>query len=288
MSSADRQRRGTPTARCGVFGCLALMALTAAHAGDGRILATGGITQVEGAGGGGLVPWATLVGYSTDGQWDADASLSLVRTSDFRLTAASVGFSAGDRLELSLARQRLELDGAMRGDETELDILGAKFRLGGDLIYDRWPQLSLGLQYKRQHPSAPVKSLGLDNESDVDVYLAATRLYLDGPWHRNWLVNLSLRSTRAHQLGLLGFSGDRRVVPEISVVMLTNPRWAIGAEYRAKPDTLPGLSEDDWFDVFVGWFPNKRFSAALGYADLGQVGGLDDQRGLYLNLKWNP
>lgn len=258
------------------------------HADEGRILATGGITQIEGAGGGGLVPWATIVGYSAQGQWDADLSLAWVRTGDFRLTTAAAGFGAGDRLELSLARQRLSLDGAMRGDDTDLDIVGAKFKLGGDLIYDRWPQVSLGVQYKRQHPAGAVKALGLPDQSDVDLYLAATRLFLDGPGHRNWLLNLALRSTRAHQLGLLGFSGDRRLLPEASVVMLANPRWAIGAEYRAKPDTLPGLREDDWLDVFVGWFPNKRFSATLGYVDLGEVGGLDDQRGWYLNLKWNP
>lgn len=257
-------------------------------AAEGRILATGGITQIEGAGGGGLVPWATIVGYSAQGQWDADASLSVVRTGDFHLSAAAVGVGAGDRLELSLARQRLSLDGAMRGDDTDLDILGAKFRLGGDLIYDRWPQLSVGLQYKRQHPAAAVKAIGVTERDDVDLYLAATRLFLDGPGHRNWLVNVALRSTRAHQLGLLGFSGQRRLVPEVSTVVLLNPRWAIGAEYRAKPDSLAGLREDDWLDVFVGWFPNKRFSAALGYVDLGEVAGLTDQRGWFLNLKWNP
>lgn len=286
MPSAARQRRVSLSARCGAFGCL--LWASAAHCGDGRILATGGITSLEGAGGGGLVPWATLVGYAAPGQWDADAALSLVQTGDFRLSVASVGFSAHDRLEVSLARQQLGLDGAMRGDDTELDIFGAKLRLGGDLIYDRWPQLSLGLQYKRQHASAPVKALGVGDDRDYDVYLAATRLYLDGPWHRNWLLNLTLRSSRAQQLGLLGFSSERRLLPEFSVVMLANPRWALGAEYRVKPDTLPGLPEDDWFDVFVGWFPNKRFSAALGYADLGEVGGLEDQRGWYLNLKWNP
>lgn len=38
-----------------------------AHAGD-RLLATGGVTQIEGAAGGGLMPWAVISGYGTDQQ----------------------------------------------------------------------------------------------------------------------------------------------------------------------------------------------------------------------------
>src|SRR5438874_9832371 len=34
-------------------------------AGDGRLLATGGATQIEGSAGGGIVPWAVLSGYAT-------------------------------------------------------------------------------------------------------------------------------------------------------------------------------------------------------------------------------
>ena len=33
-----------------------------ASAGQGRLLATGGATQIEGAAGGGIVPWAVLSG----------------------------------------------------------------------------------------------------------------------------------------------------------------------------------------------------------------------------------
>ncbi|OYW32390.1 MAG: hypothetical protein B7Z51_03330, partial [Methyloversatilis sp. 12-65-5] len=34
------------------------------HAGD-RLIATGGVTQIEGAAGGGLNPWAVIAGYGT-------------------------------------------------------------------------------------------------------------------------------------------------------------------------------------------------------------------------------
>ena len=53
--------------------CLRLFVLGAlscsvAWAGDGKILATAGLSSIEGAGGGGIVPWATLSGYDTEEQ----------------------------------------------------------------------------------------------------------------------------------------------------------------------------------------------------------------------------
>ena len=36
-----------------------------AYADGGRLLATGGVTQLEGAAGGGIVPWAVIGGYGT-------------------------------------------------------------------------------------------------------------------------------------------------------------------------------------------------------------------------------
>ena len=32
---------------------------------SGKLLATAGVTQIEGAGGGGLAPWAVITGYGT-------------------------------------------------------------------------------------------------------------------------------------------------------------------------------------------------------------------------------
>jgi len=45
-----------------------------AMAGD-RLLATGGVSQIEGAGGGGLTPWALITGYGTDAQIGGTAFL---------------------------------------------------------------------------------------------------------------------------------------------------------------------------------------------------------------------
>ena len=167
-------------------------------------------------------------------------------------------------------------------------MLGAKYRLAGDLVYGRLPQFSLGLQLKRQRDAGQRQALGSSRARGADVYLAASRLLLDGPWHRNLLLNATLRSTDAHQGGLLGFGGGRSLQLEAAAALLPNPHLAFGAEYRSKPDTLPGLREDDWWDLFAAWFPNKRWTLVLGYADLGTVAGLPNQRGSYFSLKWTP
>jgi len=49
------------------FAAIFTLGNTSAIAGD-RLLATGGVAQIEGAAGGGLTPWALITGYGTDAQ----------------------------------------------------------------------------------------------------------------------------------------------------------------------------------------------------------------------------
>ena len=41
------------------------LAPTIALAGEGKLIGTAGLNQIEGSGGGGIVPWATLAGYDS-------------------------------------------------------------------------------------------------------------------------------------------------------------------------------------------------------------------------------
>ncbi|MBD3634096.1 MAG: DUF3034 family protein, partial [Methylophaga sp.] len=43
----------------------ALLMHGAASAADGKLIATPGVSQIHGAAGGGLVPWAQLAGYAS-------------------------------------------------------------------------------------------------------------------------------------------------------------------------------------------------------------------------------
>ncbi|MEH6565534.1 MAG: DUF3034 family protein [Halopseudomonas sp.] len=260
----------------------------------GRLLATGGATSIEGAAGGGIVPWAVLAGYGTRDEWGGDVFATRVDSGDYRLDAYGVSLGLSNRLELSVARQRLDMDALSKAaglpDKTlNQDIYGLKLRLFGDLIYEQLPQVSLGVQYKRQRSFLIPALVGAERDSDTDYYLAASRLFLGAVGGYNLLLNGTLRYSRANETGLLGFGGDRRdsrsLLKEGSVALLLNPQWVVGMEYREKPDNLSFAGESDWHDLFVGYFPSKRLALVAAWADMGEVATLDGQQGLYLSMQ---
>lgn len=265
-----------------------------AQAGQGRLLATGGASQLEGSAGGGIVPWAVLAGYGTRDENGGTAFATRVDTGDYALDAFGAAWTFRNRLELSVARQRFDL-GRLRRElalpwaALEQDIWGAKLRLGGDLVYGDWPQLSIGLQHKRLRDPALPLAVGARSGQGTDIYLAASRLFLDAAGGYPLLVSLGVRSSNGNQMGLLGFGGDlrqsRALLWEGSLAVLPSPTWAVGVEYRQKPDNLGFAREDDWMDGFVAWFPNKRMSVVAAWAELGDIATLPSQRGGYLSLQ---
>ncbi len=261
---------------------------------DGRLLATGGASSIEGAAGGGIAPWAVLSGYGERGEWGADVFATRVETGDYRLDVAGVGVAFDNRIELSYARQRFELGTLARDlnlpeNSLSQDVFGLKVRLFGDLIYDQLPQVSLGIQHKRQKDFLIPSLVGAQRSEDSEAYLTASRLLLGGAFGYNLLINGGVRYSRANELGLLGFGGDRRdrhsLLKEGSLAVLFNPHWALGIEYREKPDNLSFAGESDWADVFVGYFPTKNLALVLAYARLGEIATLDNQDGVYLSVQ---
>ena len=260
----------------------------------GKLLLTGGVTQVEGAAGGGLAPWAVIGGQGTRDQIGGSAYYTRVDVGDYALDSygALVGFH--DRVEISVARQDFDTRavgsalGLGQGYVIRQDIVGVKVKLAGDAVLeqDRWmPQLAIGLQHKRNKRGALLSAIGAQDDSGTDVYLSATKLYLD----QSLLLNTTLRFTKANQFGILGFGGDRnddyRAQFEGSVAYLINRHLAFGAEYRMKPDNLGIAQEDDAFDVFLAWAPTKNVSVTVAYVDLGNIVIADDQRGVYASLQ---
>lgn len=260
----------------------------------GRLLATGGASTIEGSAGGGVVPWAVIAGYGTDEQWGGAAFATRVDSGDYTLGSRGIALGWRNRVEIGLARQDFGLPTladalALPTRHFRQDIAHAKLRLAGDLVYSPWPQLSLGLQHKRQRDFLVPSLVGAVDDSGNDVYLAATKLFLGGAGGRHLLVNGVLRSSNANQTGLLGFGGDARrsrsLLGEASVAVLLDPRWAVGVEYRQKPDNLGFAREHDWKDVFIGWFPNKRVAVVAAWADLGSIATLDRQEAWYVSLQ---
>ena len=254
---------------------------------DGKLLATGAVTTIEGTSGGGIVPWATLASYAEEGEWGITVNANFADVDDFQLGAQSINFNYDNRIELSVAQQRLGLNTI--GGDLQQEIYGLKLRLYGDLVYGAAPQIAFGLQHKRNSTYALPEAVGARDDSGTDYYVSAAKAWLAGPFNRTWVANYTLRATRANQLGLLGFGGDQNddydLVSEASVGVFVNRHWLLGAEYRQKPDNLGFAKEYDWRDVFVGWFPNKSVAVVLAYVDLNSIAGLPDQTGAYASIQ---
>lgn len=261
----------------------------------GRLLATGGVSQIEGAAGGGIVPWALIAGYGTRDEVGATAFYSHLDISDFRLQSAGVAIGVHDRLEISYARQRMGLGSTVSGQSIEQDIVGLKLKITGDAVFaqDSWqPQLAAGVQYKHNRDFNGVpRLLGAKDDAGLDVYVSATKLYMAGLLGRNLLLNATVRGTRANQMGLLGFGGDisNRYSAQFegSAAIFLNDHVAIGMEYRTKPNNLSVFREDDYQDVFIAWLPNKKLALTLAYAQLGTIANQPDQTAVYASVQFS-
>lgn len=260
----------------------------------GKLLLTGGVTQIEGAGGGGLTPWALIGGYGSDGQWGANAFYTRVNVDDYHLDDYGVLVGWNDRVEFSVSQQRFDTEevgaalGLGEGFTFKQDTIGVKVRVAGDAVLDSdraMPQIAIGAQYKRNNQGDLLAAIGAEDDHGLDLYVSATKLFLA----QGVLLNGTVRFTKANQIGILGFGGDRhdgyRPQLELSAAYLLTRKLAIGAEYRSKPDNLAIAHEDDWYDVFVAWTPTRHVSVTVAYADLGNIVIADNQRGVYASVQ---
>ncbi len=275
---------------------------------SGKLLATGGVSAIEGAGGGGLATWAFITGYGTDGQIGANVHTTGAKLRDYDFVSSGVAVGFYDRVELSYARQDfntknvlIAVNPALKDYKLKQDIFGVKLRVAGDGVYDqdRWmPQIAVGAQVKRNQDEAVIPFLNGALKSNIknngtDFYIAASKLYLA----QSVLVNGTLRFSKANQYGLLGFEGPdgTRYKPSIeaSAAYLLRKDLVLGAEVRTKRGNLTNaalnLSEGAAYDVFVAYFPTKNVSLTAAYVNLGQiVGALSGDRkqtGGYLSLQ---
>lgn len=286
-------------ALCAAMCCIPLHAATLDLHSDkpisrSRLLATGGASTIEGSAGGGIVPMAVLAGYGAQEEQGAVAFASYVDTSDYQLTAVGGSWAWRNRVELSLAQQTLSHDSLtaalnLQTDSIRQRIISARVRVAGDLIYTAMPQISVGLQHKKNLDFFVPAAVGARADSGTDLNLTATKLFLGGFLNHNLLLNTNLRYSNANQTGLVGFGGDKNDdkewLAEVSAGVLLTRQWLIGTEYRQKPNNLSFIKEDDWQTVFIGWFPNKRIALVAAYVDLGEVATFKEQTGWYLSLQ---
>ena len=266
------------------------MAVTSPAAAGDRLQWTGAVTQLEGAGGGGLVPWALIGGLGTNVETSGSAFVTYVSTRDFALRTAGASIGVDNRVEVSAARQRFDAGSVISGLTLGQDIVGVKVRLLGDAVFapDEWlPQIALGAQWKRTLDFGQIpRAVGAARGEDVDVYVSATKVYFAALAGRNVILDATLRRTRANQFGLLGFAGDGggySLKPEASAAVWLTDDVLLGAEYRGKPNDLRAFRENSAQDVFLAWAPVKNFTVTTAWTDLGSIAGKPTQRGVYIS-----
>jgi hypothetical protein len=258
-----------------------------------RLLATGGVMELEGSGGGGIVPWALIAGYGSRDEVGLAAYYTSANPTDFTLSSTGLAVGIFDRVELSITQQRLGLGTTVSGEVIRQQIFGIKIKAWGDAVYAQdslFPQIAIGIQHKRNQDYDFIpKALGAKSANGTDIYVAATKLYLGVVFGRNLLLNGTVRATKANQLGLLGFGGDKNdsysVKFEGTAGIFLHDRLVLGAEYRSKPNNLSVFKEDAFKDVFIAWLPNKHIAATLAYALLGNIADKQDQKAVYLSIQ---
>ena len=110
-----------------------------AYAGD-RLLASGGVSTIEGAGGSGLVPWATITGNGSANQIGGVAFATRVQMpSQYRLDVAGWRWACMTGLS-SVPRWTFGLADTVPDKSIEMKVFGAKIKVLGDAVYDqdRW------------------------------------------------------------------------------------------------------------------------------------------------------
>ena len=260
----------------------------------GKLRLTRGISTIEGQGGGGLTPWATITGNETDRGIGGTAHITAVDLPDYSFLSYGAAVGLYDRFELSYTRQEFDTEdvgaalGLGQGFTFAQDVWGAKVRIAGDAIYDQdtWmPQIAVGANWKKNDQGAVISAIGGADDEGWETYASATKLFLDS----SLLLNGTLRWTNANQTGLLGYGGnlndDHELMGEVSVGYMLAPDIVVGAEYRMKPNNLAIAKENDWLDLYAAWAINHTLTLTAAYADLGTIVTFEDQRGVYLSLQ---
>jgi hypothetical protein len=228
---------------------------------SGKVFLTGGVVTVDGAGGGGITPWATISGYETRDGINGGLHYTFVYLPDYSLNSygATVGFY--DRFELSYTHSTLptgstfdtvgliaDTAGLKTGIEPfnttiAMDVYGAKLRLIGDAVYTAdslIPQIAIGGFWKDNDSKTLLKTLKADKAKDYEAYMSFTKVYLS----YSTLLNYTVRYTSANQTGLTGFGHDdknkKKFRSEASLAYLLQKNMAIGGEYQQHGHNLDG------------------------------------------------
>ena len=235
---------------------------------SGRLLATAGLTQIEGDGGGGLAPWTLITGDGTREAVGVNAhyTLAYLPGSTLHFTGASVGLFS--RVELSYDHQWLDTRdsgaklGLSGGYHFQMDVVGAKVPLFGNAVYDQdsWlPQVAFGAQFTTNNQHATLRAIGARSPTAWTY----TSRRPSCSWRKACWSTPPCRPPRRTSSGCWALAATAAAIrpsSKGSAALLLSRNFAVGAELRTRPGNLRFAREDVAWDVFKAWLPPPRSS----------------------------
>jgi len=252
----------------------------------------------EGVGGGGIVPGAYLVNPPKDGKRIGNLAVShwSIIGEGNELITNGFAFSFLDRFELGYV---LEINNFKRLRRELRKISGGSMDVKRPYIYMHnlhfkvlllkeslyIPAFAITAEFKYNETIADMndnldealESVGYADHKAIDFDFSFSKIIKDVVYYP-LVINTTLRLTRGHYLGLLGFSSNYTANFEFSSALMLRPNFGIGAEIRQQNDEFDPLpfenftmKEEAFWDVFLTWLPNKHFSVAIALCRYGNV-----------------
>ena len=276
--------------------------------------------MIEGAGGGGLNPWALIANCNIKKAVTPAVFGTYGTTPNYDVYSAGINLSISKYAEVYYAHQSMGLPQSLTSTLTsgagsilpadvanensiDQDIVGGKLQVyGGNGVI---PALAVGMNYHMT--SAPIPLALGAHANGADFYVAGTGIYpLLGS---HIILDADIYITRSNYLGLLGQGGagyrNYGAQGGASVGYFVRKDVVVGAEWRSFPgDNLfgaqsylqtalhdPGvnLKQSDWYDGFIAYMPNPQFSVVAAILDLGNMVNIpghsvnSNQTGFYLS-----
>ena len=270
--------------------------------------------NIEGSGGLGLTTTAYLANPSCGGKVLGCPSVSTTYATLGQKDVAvfAVTESLWERIELGYAHQIFHmgtLPGAIQ-DATGIkigrhhinqDVFHAKFLLIEENSLDKdWiPAISFEFDYKMNSDiedidtklGGALTAIGFDQDDGLDYLLVASKTFKD-VLPQPFLASAGLRFTQGAQTGFLGFDNAYKMVVELNFAYFITDWWAVGAEYRQKPDEygrIPGLvgEENDWWDICTAFIINPNLTLKAAYVDFGVLADTKEDAGFVFGVKYN-
>ena len=268
---------------------------------------------LEGVGGGGLVPGASLVNPPQKGKLIGKPAFShwSIIGGGNNIYTFGLAISFAERFELGYVLEvndfhRLRHDikrdskGALDVKEPWIYMSDIHFKTLLIRESEYIPAFAITCEFKindtiqtiNDNIGKALDPVGYDNDMGVDFDFSFSKTLKD-LFYYPCIINANLRLTRGHYLGLLGFGPDYKANGELSLAFMIHSKVVFGMEARQQNDKIKALplqgysmEEDTIWDTFVAFFPNRKLSIVVAFCRFGNIVNKDVNFFVF-NLKYD-